>query len=181
MDPRIVPNGRRDYFEPGPHTRNLENQLAAVLHKIVVRCRHASTIRHKERQLLSVLCHMEEAYDLAGSGYLYAKDAKALVGEALSRIRSLRESSDTKNGHNKVELERLDELEKKLINFKARRSRPLGRDIRASEVTAYRKVFQALAKVSQSPTRRKRDDRSHSFALTTLICPTLLLLQVQRH
>ena len=27
IDPRILPNGRRDYFEPGPHTRNLENQL----------------------------------------------------------------------------------------------------------------------------------------------------------
>ena len=151
VDPRIVPNGRRDYFEPGPHTRNLENQLAAVLHKIVVRCRHASTTRHKERQLLSALCHMEETYDLAGSGYLYAKDAKALIGQALGRIRSIRESFDTKNGHNKVELKKLDELERKLSNFKARRSRPLGGDIRASEVTAYRKVFQALAKVSQSP------------------------------
>ena len=151
VDPRIVPNGRRDYFEPGPHTRNLENQLAAVLHKIVARCRHASATRHKERQFLSALCHMEETYDLAGSGYLYAKDAKALVGQALSHIRRIRESIDTNNGHNKVELEKLDELEKKLSNFKARRSRPLGGDIRASEVTAYRKVFQALAKASQSP------------------------------
>lgn len=156
VDPRIVPNGRRDYFEPGPHTRNLENQLAAVLHKIVVRCRHASTTRHKERQLLSALCHMEETYDLAGSGYLYAKDAKALVGQALNRIRSIRESIDTKNGHNKVELEKLDELEMKLGNFKARRGRPLLGEIRASEVTTYRKVFQALAKVSQSPQAAKK-------------------------
>jgi len=30
LDSRIVPNGRRDYFEPSPHLRNLENQLGAI-------------------------------------------------------------------------------------------------------------------------------------------------------
>ena len=155
VDPRIVPNGRRDYFEPGPHTRNFENQLAAVLHKIVARCRYASATRHKERQFLSALCHMEKTYDLAVSGYLHPKDAKALVGQALSRIRSIRENIDNKNGHDKVELEKLDELESKLGNFKARPGRPLLGDIRASEVKTYRKVFQTLAKVSQSPQAAK--------------------------
>lgn len=93
--------------------------------------------------------------DKGASSYSQLKDAKALVEQALSRIRSIREGSDTKNGHNKVELEKLDELEKKLINFKARRSRPLLGDIRASEVTTYRKVFQTLAKVSQPPQAAK--------------------------
>ena len=27
LDPRIIPNGRRDYFEPGPHLKDLENHL----------------------------------------------------------------------------------------------------------------------------------------------------------
>ena len=42
LDARIVPNGKRDYFEPGPHTRNLENQLGAIIRKIEKRCRTAS-------------------------------------------------------------------------------------------------------------------------------------------
>ena len=42
VDPRIMPNGRRDYFEPGPHTRNLENHLEAIIRGIVNRCRKAS-------------------------------------------------------------------------------------------------------------------------------------------
>ena len=98
---------------------------------------------------------MEETYDLAVSGYLAPKDAKALVGQALSRIQNIREGIDTKNGHNKVELEKLDELEMKLGNFKARRCQPLLGDIRDSEATTYRKVFQTLAKVSQSPQAAK--------------------------
>ncbi len=152
VDPRIVPNGRRDYFEPGPHTRNLENQLGAVIHRIVTRCRKASATRNKERKFLSTLHRMEETYDLAVSGYLLPKDAKAMIRQALNRLRDIREESrDPKNGHTEVDLEKLDEVEMKLGNFKARRSRPMFRNITASETTTYRKVFQTLAEVSQSP------------------------------
>ena len=55
MDSRIVPNGRRDYFEPGPHTRNLENQMAAVARRISARCRTASTARNKEYKFQAAL------------------------------------------------------------------------------------------------------------------------------
>ena len=39
LDPRIIPNARRDYFEPGPHLRNLENHLIPALRGIGARCR----------------------------------------------------------------------------------------------------------------------------------------------
>ncbi len=39
LDSRIVPNARRDYFQSGPHLRNLENQLIPVLRTISTRCR----------------------------------------------------------------------------------------------------------------------------------------------
>ena len=155
MDPCIVPNGRRDYFELGPHVRNLENQLGAVLHGIVARCRKASATRNKDRKLLSALCQMEETYDLAVSGYLFTEDAKALVRQALNRIRSIRENIDSKNNHTRAVLEKLDTVEMKLSNFQARRGRPPFRGLSNSEVATYRKVFQALAEASQSPRATK--------------------------
>lgn len=156
VDPRIVPNGRRDYFEPGPHTRNLENQLAAVIHRIVARCRKASAMRNKKRKFLSTLRQMEETYDLAVSGYLLPKDAKNIVGQALNRLRDIRdENLDPKNGHTNVDLEQLETVGMKLGNFKAQHSCPEFRNITASEATTYRKVFRILAEVSQSPQAAK--------------------------
>ena len=154
-DSRIVPNGRRDYFEPGPHVRNLENRLSAVLRRTAARCRKASATRNNERKVLSALCQLEEAYDLAVSGYLSPENAKTLVQEALSRIPYIREHIDSMNGHTGAHLERLDEAESKLGNFQARRVRlPFG-DIPASEVATYRRIFHALAAVSQSPRTAK--------------------------
>ena len=41
LDSRIVPNARRDYFQPGPHLRNLENQLNPLLRGISTQCRRS--------------------------------------------------------------------------------------------------------------------------------------------
>ena len=65
MDHRIMPNGRRDYFKPGPHTKNLENRMEAIVRGIVSRCRKASQTRNRSQRLLAMLHQMESAYDLA--------------------------------------------------------------------------------------------------------------------
>ena len=155
LDPRIIPNGRRDYFEPGPHIRNLENQLSAILRGIAARCRKASAMRNNERKVLSALSRMEETYDLAVSGYLSPEDAKALIGQALNSIPDIRESIGSMNGYTGVRIEKLDAVETKLRNFQVRRGRlPFG-GIPVAEITIYRRVFQALAAISQSPRTAK--------------------------
>lgn len=155
VDSRIVPNGRRDYFEPGPHTRNLENQMAAVARRISARCRTASTARNKEYKFQTELAQMEETYDLAVSGYLSPENAKALIGQALSRIQGIRESLDTMNSQVRENLEKLYALERKLSSFRVRRGRPPLGSVAASEVATYRKIFQTLAEASPSPRAAK--------------------------
>ena len=156
VDVRIVPNARRDYFEPGPHTRNLENQLGAVLRRVVARCRKASAARNKQRRLLSFVCQMEDTYDLAISGYLSPEDAKALVTEALNRISDVLDNIDSKKNHARPDIEKLRALGIKCENFRARRGRLAFGSISTSEVATYRKVFQALTEVSQSPRVAKK-------------------------
>ena len=155
VDPRIVPNGRRDYFESGPRTRNLENHLGAVARRIAARCRTASATRNKERRFQTALCQMEETRDLAVSGYLSVEAAKALVGQALDRIRDIREDFGAMNSHARKNFEKLDALEKELSNFRARRGRPPFGGVATSDVETYRKIFQILAKVSPSPRAAK--------------------------
>ena len=155
VDSRIVPNGRRDYFEPGPHTRNLENQVGAVVRRIATRCRTASTARNKAQKFQTALHQMEETYDLAVSGYLFAENAKTLVGQAMDRIQDIRENIGTMNSHARGNLEKLHILERKLSNFRARRASPPLGGVAESEAATYRKIFQTLAKISPSPRAAK--------------------------
>ncbi len=151
VDPRILPNGRRDYFEPGPHTRNLENQLEAIARSISERCRNASTGRHSLRKLLAELDQTESVYELASSGYLKAPDARALVREAMKRLGDICDRSAGVRGWSSTEKTRLLELEGKLKAFRPKRGRPAFGKVHTSEIGTYQKVFRALAETSPTP------------------------------
>ena len=89
IDHRIVPNGRRDYFEPGPHLRHLENHIGAITQEISGRCRQASSHRNRLRQAEGSIREAESARQLAQSGYLLPGDAAALIErsrEQMSRV-----------------------------------------------------------------------------------------------
>jgi len=86
LDKRIVPNGRRDYFEPSPHQRNLENHIGAIAHEISSRCRRASSQRNRLRHVGTTINRLRRARDFAVSGYLHPDDAIALVERERKRI-----------------------------------------------------------------------------------------------
>lgn len=50
LDPRVIPNGRRDHFEQNVHYLNLLNHLAPVAREISRRCRTSSMRRNWLRQ-----------------------------------------------------------------------------------------------------------------------------------
>ena len=83
LDPCIVPNARRDYFEPGVHLRNLENHLGAVCRGLEKRCRDASKKRLRERRLSDFLDQAEGTLALVASGYLDEVSAQQLVERML--------------------------------------------------------------------------------------------------
>ena len=148
LDPRIVPNCRRDYFEPGPHLRNLENQVSSIARRVAMECRNASASRNKERRLRSLVQELEETYDLAISGYLEPEGRGSLVREALERVRAVREGENHLGRECAKELAR---LEGKLRRVKGR-SKPRGfQGFTAREVGIYREVFQALVELAPNP------------------------------
>ena len=90
LDRRVVPNGRRDYFEAGPHLRNLENHIGAIAQEISSRCRRASSQRNKVRNVEAAINRLKAAHDLARSGYLRPADSVALVEREQDRIPQIR-------------------------------------------------------------------------------------------
>ena len=150
LDSRIIPNARRDYFQPGPHLRNLENQLIPVLRNISTRCRRESTARNRARRTLSLVCDIEDLSALSTSGYLTAEDSAALVREALREVEEVRESIG-KGSFDNGTLARLGAVEDKLNNFSAETKPDRFGDMPTSDVEVYQRMFAALAEVSASP------------------------------
>ncbi len=150
LDSRIVPNARRDYFEPGPHLRNLENQLTPLLRDVSTRCRRESTARNRARKALSSLCSIEDRYTLATTGYLTSEDSAGLVQEALREVEEVRKTIGKGNLDNGT-LERLDDAEDRLNSFSVETETQGFGDMPPSEVVVYQRVFGALATLAPSP------------------------------
>ena len=150
LDSRIIPNGRRDYFERNPHLRNLENHLAPIFGQITARCRSASSNRNREKRLLSAAVDIESMYELAASGYLSPKDGTDFVKKALAQVTKVREEIGSANA-GRGDSQNLDLLERKLNNLRVGDRRFPVRGLSALEVAAYQKVFQAVAVATPSP------------------------------
>ena len=150
LDSRIIPNGRRDYFERDPHLRNLENHLAPIFGQIATRCRAASSNRNKEKKLMSTIADIEAMYELAASGCLPAKDSTALVEQALLGATKAQQGLGS-SGVGSGSAESLGALEEKLRNFHPAGNRFPLPGFSSSEVETYRKVFGAVAGATLSP------------------------------
>ena len=156
LDRRIIPNGRRDYFEPSPHIRNLENQMGAIVRKVVMKCRKASSERNKTRKFQTFLQQIEDTYDLVISGYLSTDQIKEIINQTRERIQNIRENIIRSSDHESGNLKTLEELEEKFIDFHPPMINPQVGCISKTEVSTYLKVFKTLIEVSESPTFAKK-------------------------
>ena len=149
LDPRIVPNGKRDYFELGPHVRNLENHLKSVFRGIAARCRRASIKRNRERKIRSALNRVDEIQNLAAAGYLFLEDAEALIEQAINGVGVAQSDAIAEPAEADSEMPN----ESKLTAPPSHAQHDLlpHSGIPKLEMDAYRRVFRAMAERSRSP------------------------------
>jgi Histidine kinase-, DNA gyrase B-, and HSP90-like ATPase len=82
LDPRVMPNGRRDHFEQNVHYLNLLNHLAPVAREISRRCRTSSMRRNWVRQFERHKGTIREKLAIAGQGSLTSLQQAHLIDEA---------------------------------------------------------------------------------------------------
>lgn len=149
-DKRIVPNGRRDYFEASPHLRNLENHLAVLFRGIAGRCRLASKNRNALRRLEAAVDDMEHWYRLVSSGWLAHDDAMMLAAQVRDRVGQLWEKIGIFEERNGDAVARLRAVAGDLRVFDGPTEQPLG-SVAEAERRAYNRAFLAIVEVTASP------------------------------
>ena len=154
LEPGIVPNARRDYFEPGVHLRNLENQLGAVCRRLERRCRAASRERLTERRLQDFLDRAQGTLELASSGYLKTEAARKLIRDKVAEARDWKEKYSTcaKQG---ALAEALGSVNDRLNGFRARAGTRRFPGVGMAETQVYREVFEVVTEVVPDPTLAK--------------------------
>ena len=150
IDDRIVPNARRDYFEPGPHLRHLENYLSSVAQEIALRCRSASAVRNQTKRTLEGLSKLQETYDLVASGYLAVQDADILKCKALESVDKLRRD-DGSVVLSEEFASRIDNLEMALNTLNNEGHPPWLNGVPASDAHIYQNIFRDIVANSLSP------------------------------
>ena len=145
LDRRIVPNGRRDYFEPSPHQRNLENHIGAIAHEISSRCRRASSQRNKLRHVSAAINRLGRAHKFAVSGYLRPEDAIALVERERQRIPEIRQIITTLGAvTSNSDQKELAHFENQLNEFEVNPETPLN-SVPPNSVATVQAAFGAIA------------------------------------
>lgn len=155
LDPRVVPNGARTYFETNVHLRSLENHLIVLCRQIEQRCRMASKRRNLSKKYQSFVEDIAATCDLVDSGYLSVSAAEHLIEEKRADMAAFKQRSLLDDSGNRTI--QLPELEHRLLHEGETYKLASGKFAGFSEqkAAAYRDVFSAIAKMSTSSVRAK--------------------------
>jgi molecular chaperone HtpG len=106
IDPRLIPNGRRDEFEHNAHLANLMNQLAPTARDIARRCRTSSARRSKLREFEAICNEVSERIAILSQGGL---------GEAAWAMEAVRTEQAIARGEKVASMQVLDTPTRELI------------------------------------------------------------------
>ncbi|MGK9166712.1 ATP-binding protein [Inquilinus limosus] len=89
LDPRLIPNGRRDQFEPNVHYTNLLNHLGPLTRDIATRCRTYSSRRSKLREFELTAADVRGRADVLSQGGLDESGRSGVMAAAETALLKL--------------------------------------------------------------------------------------------
>lgn len=118
VDPRILPNGRRDHFEQNAYFIELQNDLASHTRDIAHRCRTSSIKRNLLRKLKEGTADIDKRLRVLKRGTLTEAAGRKLVSQVTVELKNLRRlvSRPALDAEHRTGYElRLQRLEKQLM------------------------------------------------------------------
>lgn len=113
LDPRILPNGRRDHFEQNTYYFDLINHLTPHAREIALRCRTSSIARNLIRSIEERLKECQESLRIIEKGVIGAHAASKLIRKLEGTLDSLQKLSlragiaADRQGHYQLQVKRL--------------------------------------------------------------------------
>ena len=89
LDQRIVPNGRRDHFQPNVHFNNVLNHLAPTVREVARRCRTSSIRRKWLREFELRHATAREKLAIINQGTLALRDREQVAGTVRSSLAAM--------------------------------------------------------------------------------------------
>ena len=152
LDPEIIPNGSRDYFELNVHLRNLENHLRQVCRSIERQCRRASRHRNQSRKIRVLIEEVEAGLYLVSSGYLPSSAAARLTSQLKDKVSTVNQVSLI--GESAIEQDQLISLRDRLGSIKREPVNKLA-TMSVDEQRIHRNVFLAITETASSLPKAK--------------------------
>lgn len=89
VDDRILPNGRRDNFEPNVHFQNVLNQLVPLGRELARRCRMSSIRRNRMKQFELLTASMRGSLAVLRQGAVSREERSRIRGEVQAGLNNL--------------------------------------------------------------------------------------------
>lgn len=133
LDPRILPNGRRDHFEQNVHFKDVLNRLAPLAKDIARRCRVSSLRRNALRQYATARQRVLQNSRIIQQGVIVRAEQKRLQRDTVRELGSMQKICT----HSALEPKDRATLQKNLTRLS-------GQAEKVFEVTKTHRILEAL-------------------------------------
>ena len=152
IDPRIIPNGRRDHYEQNVHFHNLVNHLSPFAREISHRCRTNSIARNRLREFDRLSADLTEKLIVIRQGTLglaRLRTFHADIREGLARLEKMTTVVGLAESTRRGQCKKIASLRRKhdrLLHFKKKPRKLL--NMAAQKRSAYQKIFDLIYECS---------------------------------
>jgi molecular chaperone HtpG len=148
IDPRILPNGRRDHFEQNAHYQNLLTHLTPLARELSRRCRTSSIKRNRWREFLRQLETTRQDLAIIKQGAISRVEVRRLTREVRAQVLELKRimARGVFDPHDKAEAEReLQKLKREVLKLsETGRSAPVLANFPKPQRQVFAKVFSLI-------------------------------------
>ena len=158
LDPRVLPNGRRDQFESSVHFDNIVAHLRPIGAKIARQCRVSSRKRNRLKTFETCADKIYERLDVIKQGAVsgrYMKSVKAEIGILLSEMRKAAEFELFEDDDRGALRGRLALIEEAIDANSTRINGDVFESLPARKQQIYKEVFDLIYECSVNPVAAK--------------------------
>lgn len=159
LDRRVVPNGRRDEFEIGPHLDNIVTHLRPIGSEVARECRISSQRRNRIKAFRLAADKVDERLDVLRQGAVSKRYAKAIRAEIGALLAEMTQFVDSELLHDEDRLTLRNQrhsIEEAVKTYAEENEGDVLTGLPSGQRVAYREIFDLIYQCSVNRIAAKR-------------------------